>query len=115
MAIGPIALALLWIVQYFQFGLTDQWDGLKKSIPSLFVLVLAVKTIALPWVQGHDFSEVHDDSDSQWQSLKVKRPIKQFNPTDTSGGNASFGLAFINALWQCKLGDDTDLQTLCPS
>jgi len=126
MALGPIALALLWIGQFIHYGLWDQTQGLTKSLGHIFALVMATKTIALPSIKGHNFSidetaePGHPTPGAQraiedWHNLKIKRPLMQLNPTAACGGNAAFGLALINALWLYnKVGDDSELKPICP-
>lgn len=121
MAIGPICLALLWAVQIVMYGL-DQKDAFIKSFPSIFVLILAVKTICIPWVEGHHFNTSapvnsqglpeNNALHQEFANLKIERRLKHLNPTDTSGHNAVFSLTVVNAMWLAKNGNPRPLKSI---
>lgn len=100
MALGPLALAILWGSQVVIYQGDGEWEAFKKSIPSMFVLILAVKTICLPWVRGHHWNT--NGATEEFLKLRLRRPIKMLNPTDTSGHNSVFSLNFAHALWLAK-------------
>jgi len=102
MAVSPIGLIVLWVAQIVIFQLSNQLDALIASIPALGVLIIAIKTICIPWVRGQRFQE-HGDI-HEVLSLRVKRPIMHINPANASAHNAIWSLNIMRALLLAKLG-----------
>jgi len=102
MAISPVGLVLLWVTQMIVFKLVDQTEALINSLPALFVLLIAIKTICMPWVRGQRFQE-HGDI-HEVLNLRVKRPIMHINPANASAHNAIWSLNIMRALLLAKLG-----------
>merc|ERR1719343_98327 len=102
MAISPVALMLVWVTQIIMFDLEDQADPFITSLPANIVLLVAIKTICLPWVRGQRFQE-HGGSD-EVLNLRIKRPITHMNPTDASAHNSIWSLNIMRALLLAKLG-----------
>lgn len=102
MAISPLGLILLWVSQIVLFKLNNQAEAFIASLPALGVLLIAIKTICLPWVRGQRFQE-HGDNHEVLQ-LRVKRPLMHINPANASAHNAIWSLNIMRALLLAKVG-----------
>ncbi|CAK0890383.1 unnamed protein product [Prorocentrum cordatum] len=102
MCIGPVFLPLLWIFQILAFDLQSQWTVLGQSIPSGLLLLFALDFLAFPATPVHEWSS----NDEQLASTQFRRSLLHL----FLGGNNSFGMKLIDALWTAEHGDLSRLE-----
>ncbi|CAE8593282.1 unnamed protein product [Polarella glacialis] len=101
MALAPIVLPTLWLIQIVLFDLEGQFEVFRASTLSGLLLLFALDMLAFPSVPVHDWRASAD-----FLRLKFRRPLAHL----LLGRNSSFGMKLVDALFAAELGDTSRLR-----
>merc|ERR1712194_640795 len=104
MAVAPVLLLVLWVVQIIMFDLQDQWHVLQSSIFNTILLLFALdKLCRVPAVHNWHCSK-------DFEALTFYRPFLHL----VFGTNVNFSLKLTDAVFSAMHGDKSRLERYLP-